>query len=371
MLKYFSFIVIVSASILSCAKEYSYEGGPKPPPADTTGVTDSSIRKDVYVVGYTENQLGGLSRVVYWKNGNMVAVTDSTTTVYAEDIFVTPSKDVYITGYIKLSGSFRACIWKNGVMNLLPVPANSVNSGSRAITVVGSDVYVAGYEVEPTPFGEVSRAVYWKNNQMTALTTGEFAARTYGIAVEGGDVYVCGSEASNLLTQSAKYWKNGVAILLTDGTKESVAQNIAVKDGNIYVSGMESSSVNPGSGSNNQAKLWKNGLPVILGNPNVESVTRGLALSGNSTYIIGLNYSPGAPPYVWKDGTSNSIPGIGTKSLNPFDIAVDGSQVYIAGTLQEVSGGNLTLSGYYLKGDSAVLLQRGNNYVNIRAMFLR
>jgi hypothetical protein len=371
MPKYLSIFIAASLFILSCAKEYSYEGGPKLPINDTTAVSDTGIRNDVYVVGYIGNEPGGLNRVVYWKNATPIYITDSTGTAFSEDIFVTPSKDVYITGLIKQNGTFRACVWKNGQLNLMSVPPNSINSEARSVKVVGNDVYVAGTEVESSINGQVNKAVYWKNGQMVTLTNGDFPARAYSIAVQGSDIYVCGIEGNSQLNRSAKYWKNGTAIALTDGTKESEALDIAVNNGDVYVCGMESSSTNPGPGSNYQAKLWKNGQPTILRDPSIEAWTRGIAIENSRVYITGIEFVTNGGSYIWSDGTGNTIPPVNNERLIPFDIAVNKNTVYIAGTVSEVTNNGLTFSGYYLKGDSTVFLHRGANYVSIRAIYLR
>lgn len=96
-------IFVCFLMIFSCKNEYSLEGGPKLP-------VDTSSNKDVYVAGVLQKDAGGLSKVDFWKNGDKTEVTDSSRYAYPEDIFVTPSKDVYIGGVTKIGAAFRACI---------------------------------------------------------------------------------------------------------------------------------------------------------------------------------------------------------------------------------------------------------------------
>src|SRR5659263_64024 len=108
------------------------------------------------------------------------------------------------------------------------------------MTVVGTDVFVVGYDGD---------AKYWKNGTAISLTDGSEYATVNAITVVGTDVYVAGSGHNNG-NDVAKYWKNGTAISLTDGSKASMAFAISVVGTDVYVAGFE----------NNEAKYWKNGV---------------------------------------------------------------------------------------------------------------
>src|SRR6185312_17142028 len=69
------------------------------------------------------------------------------------------------------------------------------------------DVYVAG--VEHNGSG-VYVGKYWKNGRAVTLTDGTMNAWVPAISVVGSDVYLAGSERnSNGSVSVAKYWKNG------------------------------------------------------------------------------------------------------------------------------------------------------------------
>jgi len=244
-------IIISVAAIHSCKK---------PPPEP--GSTPASSQVDVYVAGYEGDHYdGGVAK--YWKNGQAISIplTDGSTSAVASSIAVVGS-DVYVAGFELTSftsgGMGVAKYWKNG--QAVPLTSGSSLTFANSIVVVGSDVYVTGGAAEGTEltdgYGNVYRnliAKYWKNGQVVSLTDGTNYAKASSIAIVGNDVYVAGYEGS-----SAKYWKNGQAISLTDGTNAAVANSIAVVGSDVYVAGFE------WNGSNYVAKYWKNGQAKAL-----------------------------------------------------------------------------------------------------------
>ncbi len=122
--------------------------------------------------------------------------------------------DVYVSG-AEYNGSVGiATYWKNG--QVVSLTDGTKNAWAASIAVVGSDVYVAGSESN----GSVEVAKYWKNGQAVALTDGTQRAVANSIVVVGSNVYVAGVEVNGGFSV-AKYWKNGQAVALTDGTKPS------------------------------------------------------------------------------------------------------------------------------------------------------
>jgi len=89
--------------------------------------------------------------------------------------------------------------------------------------VVGSDVYVAGYEIN----GSVYTATYWKNGQATPLIEATRDTWVESIAVVDSRIYATG-RVYNGFVYAAQYWKNGQAISLTDGLKDAYGTGIAV-----------------------------------------------------------------------------------------------------------------------------------------------
>lgn len=173
----------------------------------------------VYVLGrdYSSTQ----EVAVIWKNGVREVITGCEQAI---SVFVTGT-DVYIAGNDTES---NAAYWKNGVKTILPVSATS-DASSTGIKVVGTDIYVSGVENLATG---VDVAIYWKNSVKTTLATigSGFNSESFGIDVEGNNVYVCGwVERNTAGDYSAAIWKNAVLTNLTPGSSYAEALSVIVK----------------------------------------------------------------------------------------------------------------------------------------------
>lgn len=171
---------------------------------------------DVYVAGWVFNEKGQ-TVAAYWKNGDLVLLTDGASPSIAESVFVSGG-DVYVAGTTNFDAGQilpteifssgpegTATYWKNGA----PVTL-STNGRARSVFVNGTDVYVSGsvYDtniVGITPIGPTfeDAAVYWKNGEMTKLVD-DAASDAYSISVtKNGDVYNAGT-----ISNQAVYWIN-------------------------------------------------------------------------------------------------------------------------------------------------------------------
>src|SRR5215831_8792832 len=123
---------------------------------DTDRVSDPQV--DVYVAGTEYN--GSVMVAEYWKNGQVVTLTDGTNNAYAYSIAVVGS-DVYVGG-AEFNGSFwEIKYWKNGKSVLLMDSTSSPSPYS--IAVIGNDVYVVGYQ-----FNGLGVAQYLKNGKIVS-----------------------------------------------------------------------------------------------------------------------------------------------------------------------------------------------------------
>jgi len=224
--------------------------------------------RDVYIMGrfYASDGL----KACYWKNGGglMPLGIKAGSTGLSRNIITAiavSGEDDYIAGSYHDERTRKACYWKNGVRVNLPVPHN-VDSFADAISVVGSDVYVAGGnsggiryytslldELEllsdsGPPYAYT--ACYWKNGVRTDLPSGAPDARVTAMTVVDGNVYVAGAWYEKSVAKAC-YWKNGVRTDIGDGT----AARIVVVGSDVHIVGREKGKV----------WYWKNGVRIDLG----------------------------------------------------------------------------------------------------------
>jgi hypothetical protein len=298
----------------------------------STGVTGStgttSNGPDVYVSGYIK-AVNGYNVAVYWKNGVIKKLTDSTSNCQAYGITVS-NGDVYVVGILQTipnsndpsSSTYNVAYWKNGIMTKWG------NGYAYQIAVQGTDVYLAGST--PVPNTIYAVATYWKNGVPTTLHyPNEKSSEANGIDVNGSDVYI----TSNVTTQApnannfipyAVCWKNNQVSTLTDGLLYSIANGVAVNNNDVYVFGS--------SRPNNtveRATYWKNGVINVIGPivANHSSSSTSIAFSGNDIYLGGYDSGNNIGTFgaYWKNTTQTTSTLYGGYGK----IAINGNDLYI------------------------------------------
>jgi hypothetical protein len=177
------------------------------------------VNGNVYVAGYELNITTSRYMAKYWtinSSGNITSqILNSSITQSGVlyDIKVVGS-DIYTAGYESNGQVDVAKFWKGTTAtNVHTTGSSKVN----AIAIVNNEVYMAG-----SAYNTSSKLVakHWKATSQAVvgldLTDGTDHAQANGIFVLGTDVYVAGFESKG--NSSAKYWKNGVATNLATGS---------------------------------------------------------------------------------------------------------------------------------------------------------
>jgi hypothetical protein len=182
---------------------------------------------------------------------------------YVSGVFVS-GNDVYVAGgsnvyYADKDSSIQfARYWKNGVVSNL-TPELLEYSGTTIVNYpTTTGIFVSGNDVYLSGLRGYTQALYWKNGTPVFLTTEQTnGAAANAISVSGSDVYVAGNLADGAGNNHAVYWKNGAANQLSANVSGAYA--ITILDGDIYVAGVD---YVKGVG---YATYWKNGAATHLG----------------------------------------------------------------------------------------------------------
>lgn len=333
-------LVITSTIVSSCSRNSEVQPG----------------AKTRYILSNEYNSTANTAGAKYFVNDVSTTLGDvSTSKIYGEDLEVSGT-DVYVLASKQpiAGGALTAVIYKNGV----EVQSVSLTGGVyyNCLAVSGNDIYLAGMEY---PSSGVPKVIQWKNGTVTSLTTntGPSAtdARPYDMTVVGNDVYIAGYETATAspYNKLAKYWKNGVAVTLNSASGTySTIHRIVVAGNDVFCAGQ----------LNDKAAYWKNGEATSLST--TSGWCYGLAVSGADIYTAGA-VSTGSNIYnasSWKNGSQTMLSNITTQGVvSVYGIGVDGNDVYVIGSVPEASG-NGAKSVYWKNGVLAELpTAAGNN----------
>ena len=289
---------------------------------DSGDDSDTDDSNGVYVAGYITNS-DDITVAVYWKDGDLIELTDGTSDAEARAIAV-DGDDVYVVGYESDKGVY----WKNGT-------EIELEDGEIAysIAIDDGDVYIAGNATG----GNRTIAAYWKNDSIVKLTDGTNYAYAYSVAVDGDDVYVAGYEYISSDT-GAVYWKNGTEVELEDGEK---ARSIAVDDGDIYVAGDEWN-----EDDERQLTYWINGTvydDLVSG----KSYALSIVVNEGDLYIAGYRSNAPCLAEYWKNGTGVQL---GTYNSELYSIVIDDGSVFAAGYEADPSKSYNNVAKYWKDG---------------------
>lgn len=281
----------------------------------------------VYVAGvaYVPENFGVKSIATYWKNGSQVSLPGGAVHSYAAGIAVSDNK-IYVVGNISDSTSVEnPAIWINGALNLLAVPSTYngkkvTYSKATGVALSGSDVYTCGFISNGATFYQ---AAFWKNGTISILPNGG-SMQASAIAISNNDVYIAAQ---------AGYWKNEIYQSLPN---ENPANSVTIfgmqaSGTDVYLVGTTYNNVSDSA----VATIWKNGSSVsyLTDNNFIYSAARAVAISGTDVYVTGslTNDFSSYTGVYWKNNSLIELSGTGNNS--PSAIVMNGSEIYIAGTV--------------------------------------
>lgn len=284
-------------------------------------VTNCTIRAQSYpsLLLVYDDYSGKRQGLTYWKNGEIIQLTDGQTEAGASAIAIS-GNDEYIAGYqYNAAGEPVATYWKN--KQAITLTDGQAPAKTNGISVLGPDVHIIGIDG--------GQAMYWKNGK--AVPFGE-ETQLSAIAVSGNDVYIAGYQANDQGVYVATCWKNGHAAALTDGKSSAEANAIAISENDIYVAGF---AVN--AAGKEVAIYWKNGEPVTLFDG---CRANAIAVSGNDVYVTGIDRDEAGNNIIvyWKNGKALRLSnGKEAAGAGIRTIAIAGADVYVAGYLDGIA----------------------------------
>lgn len=290
--------------------------------------------KDMYICGESVHPSTKKIVAKYWKNGVGTFLTEGTNVSSAAAITVV-GRNVYIGGYESINNIQVAKFWKNGVATTLSDGKTSAKVSSIAVSI-GNDVYVGAHQYNDAG---VAVAKYWKNGTSPViLGDGVKGSYLQSITCSGADVYAAGYvEEGQAL--GARLWKNGVVVnLASDGKANSYAESVISVENDVYVVGGEDTS------SKARVKYWKNGASTHVTDGKSREVAADIAVNGRDVYIAGLD---NIGPKYWKNGIATSLP-ITKKYVRSYtSLFLVGADVYVFGNEQD---GAKIIPKYWLNG---------------------
>lgn len=237
------------------------------------------------------------------------------TSMFVQNGIVYASGDYYDT----LAEERIACYWVNGSRTDMPVVGN--NTFANGISVTNGDVYVCGYYYDKVSiFPNVP--CYWVNGTKTDLDGGTDGQAT-GISIDNGTVYISGYYASTNVY--ACYWIVGDSRITLNTTINSTANNIYVNNGIVYTCGYN----NTAPGNNNGCYWIGTNRTDLDSNSSINSIY----YSDGTVYTTGSIVFEG---YYWTGTTKTILSKDVYDQVLPSTIIVDGSTVYVAGSLNNL-----------------------------------
>lgn len=300
---------------LACSSNSGTTDGPHPAPSTPPTV----------LVGGSLRDANGTDQPVTWRDGvpTPLASTFGAGGGGVRALAASGTALVAVGYDAAIPGS--AALWVNGAEAQLPGQLTyglKNYSPVAGLALAGTDTYVAGTTTGGAPYF-LGVATLWKNGVPLILGNGDIDSSLSGLCASGTDVYACGYEGG------AKYWKNGVPFGLGSTTGAATPLAIAVSGtGEVLVAGLAL-----GQDLVSRGTLWRNGVPSDLPGAAQDAWVSAIAAPGADPYVAGWIVRNGAfTATVWSGGKADALPSANHADTLAYGIAVDGTDVYVAGT---------------------------------------
>ena len=173
--------------------------------------TDIHVQgEDVYVSGMTDDLVLPL-QAVYWKNAQLVKLTNGNPAHTQARTIEVLGSDVYVGGNAEGSVQTDVVYWKNGEINFLPNADK--NTSLNDLKITGDTLHIIGTQYEGGP----PRVKYWKTGkEWKDLSSPLFSNWANAMFVGNGKVLVAGSEINGEGVNEGRLWINGTSSDITD-----------------------------------------------------------------------------------------------------------------------------------------------------------
>ena len=260
----------------------------------SNGLEGPSFR--YYEVFVLYNHFGnGNSAVKVLKNTDIEPITDGSRSVRGYSLVV-DGDDIHIAGDVVESNILVPAYWKNNVEQILPtVGGRGTASG---IALDGNDVYVSGSDSEE--FGANQMAKFWKNNEPTGIVKSDYYTSSSSLMVIDGDIYIGGAITSTVSPNSIPtYWKNGGENIMSGDRLNSNIIDMEMEGPDLYALGFAT--------DYSEIVYWKNNELVPVANAGNPAFAKSISVSGTDVFIAGNDVSTVSKARLWKNGIGEDV----------------------------------------------------------------
>lgn len=254
---------------------------------------------DLYMSGTILNR-NNYNIPVFWKNGERTIIgdMDGDEPGFALGIAVKDNKVLLTQNEFSSSVCPRYCtgrskgsyfIIENGITTEVLLYNDTSASRANAMLVDGEELWIAGTHATDNSF---STAVSWRNNSASIeeLSPADGYFEALAIGKNGADIYYAGYGGCPYSNCNAKayIWKNNSSnsMALTDGSYHANATCLAFSSGIIYAAGYERNAL-----GNNVAKIWKiEGNKIssyTIGDGQFGTLINAIAVVGKDIFLLG------------------------------------------------------------------------------------